>query len=744
MVGSIEQFMNLVMPGSPVTPLFALADPLLGALLAQADGEGIAAWLPALLMRIARVVIGIGLVIFVHELGHFLAAKWCGVKVEKFYVGFDVPLQIGPIKLPRTLGKFRYGETEYGIGTIPLGGYVKMLGQDDDPRKMEEENRRIRQVSASPDSEDEAAEPLTAAKLDPRSYPAKSVWQRMLIISSGVIMNLITGVMFATAAFFYGVPYVPAVVGDVTPGGPAFQAGVEPGGKVISVGGINQDDQLHFTDMATSIVLEGTRNPNQPVPVAIEYPDGVRNFQLTPAEVPEIPGIKRVGISNLRSTFLGKSARSLAIPGSTAANALTPQDAGAAVVSINGQPLPDAGQRDNVAGSLMLERALMGTPDQPIKLGLKRADGSAAEVTLPPQPMLTPGIGFAPGPITALVTGGPAEKAGVLAGDEIIAVDGNALIDAFALPSQLAIRSGSVKLTLRRSVEQTPQQLDLEIPLGPPSRTTSPISESGSMIALDRLGVAFPATAKVSSVAQGQPFQIGDEVKKVAVSWLDGKPSPLLDDKAVAENDAVAAIRQKLEQGWEFGPLDTLAKLVEYYQYFPEGTGMRVTVDRAGQIVEVDTALAKGDAFWQDRGIGLAELERMQVASGLVPAIKLGWESSKRKLGEVFSFLGLLVSGKAGANMVGGPITIFRVADQESSRGVAPLLLFLTMLSMNLAILNFLPIPALDGGHMVFLTAEAVLGRPINEKLQMQLTMIGVIALLSLMAFALFNDIRRL
>ena len=62
---------------------------------------------------------------------------------------------------------------------------------------------------------------------------------------------------------------------------------------------------------------------------------------------------------------------------------------------------------------------------------------------------------------------------------------------------------------------------------------------------------------------------------------------------------------------------------------------------------------------------------------------------------------------------------------------------------MNLAILNFLPIPALDGGHMVFLVAEAVLGRPVNEKLQMQLTMAGVLALLSLMVFAVFNDIQQ-
>lgn len=140
---------------------------------------------PSLLSRIGSqfyiwgsVAAGLGLVIFVHELGHFLAAKLFGVKVEKFYVGFDVPLSIGPIKFPRTLGKFRYGETEYGIGIIPLGGYVKMLGQDDDPRNMEQESQRIRSGNADADSDDDEPAPPSRAELDPRSYPAKSVGQR--------------------------------------------------------------------------------------------------------------------------------------------------------------------------------------------------------------------------------------------------------------------------------------------------------------------------------------------------------------------------------------------------------------------------------------------------------------------------------------------------------------------------------------------------------------------------------------
>ena len=85
---------------------------------------------------ILMVAVGLGFVIFVHELGHFVVAKLCGVKCEKFYLGFD----IAGLKL----WKFRWGETEYGIGILPLGGYVKMLGQEDNPAKLREEMERAK------------------------------------------------------------------------------------------------------------------------------------------------------------------------------------------------------------------------------------------------------------------------------------------------------------------------------------------------------------------------------------------------------------------------------------------------------------------------------------------------------------------------------------------------------------------------------------------------------------------------
>jgi regulator of sigma E protease len=121
--------------------------------------------------------------------------------------------------------------------------------------------------------------------------------------------------------------------------------------------------------------------------------------------------------------------------------------------------------------------------------------------------------------------------------------------------------------------------------------------------------------------------------------------------------------------------------------------------------------------------------------------VALGWREGKRRLGDVFQFLGMIFEGKVKPKYVGGPVRIVQMAGMQAEKGISKQLLFLTLLSMNLAILNFLPIPALDGGHMVFLTYELVRGKKVDEQLEMKLTLAGVLALLALMVFVFANDL---
>lgn len=203
-------------------------------ILATTDGY----WLSwgLMILNILKVVIALGLVIFVHELGHFLVAKWAGVKCEKFYLGFDI--------FGLKLWKHQWGETEYGIGVLPLGGYVKMLGQEDNPSRLREEIERAKaqqtagggDAPANPDAAASLAE-AERALYDPRSYLAQSVPKRMAIISAGVIMNILFAIVTAIAAYGLGVAWVRPEIGDLFPGRAAWRAGLQVGDTIESIKG---------------------------------------------------------------------------------------------------------------------------------------------------------------------------------------------------------------------------------------------------------------------------------------------------------------------------------------------------------------------------------------------------------------------------------------------------------------------------------------------------------------------------
>lgn len=684
-----------------------------------------------------RVALGIGLVIFVHELGHFLAAKTFGVKCEKFYVGFDVPLKIGPIKFPRTLGKFQYGETEYGIGILPLGGYVKMLGQDDDPRKQEEEAKRI-QVG---DGEDQDLAP----KLDPRSYPAKPVWQRMIIISAGVVMNVITGVIFAAIAFGYGVSYNPAIIGAVTPGGPAWHAGIEPGGEVVSVGRLTQD-AMHFREMRLAILTEGLDNVEKPIDISIKYDDGVRDYKLRTAPHPEDADVRMIGISPPNSTTLGTD--HYVSPGTVAASILGPEDAGATVISFDGTKIDES----SIVPGTPLFDYLYKHPDKTIRLGIRRTDGSEHEIELAPQPAKSVGLRYKIGPVLSLVEGGPADKAGVQVNDVITALNGDATIDAFGLPLTLANVESDVTLTLRRGDGDQAETIEVTIPPTSSLQTLAPTSGISGQVGISALGLSYQPLGEVASLsntvssegkkadpANASQLQPGDELKEIKLAWeKDDIPEDLRDER-------YSFLLETLMEGWEFKPATSLSSFHNAIQFLPEGTELHVKAQRPtdGSTVSATIVVGKDDRFLFRRGIGFKPSESIQTAGSFPEAITLGFKEGQRRFFEVVRFLGMLPRGKVKLRHVGGPLEIVNIAKRETEQGISRQLMFLTMLSMNLAILNFLPIPALDGGHMVFLMYELVRGKRADEQIEFKLTLAGVIALLTLMVVVFANDIMR-
>ncbi len=162
---------------------------------------------------IVSFIIILGLLIFVHELGHFLVAKRAGVGVLKFSLGFG-----------RRLFGVRWGETEYLISAIPLGGYVKMVGED--PREVV--------VDATGQAFDTAGQPLDRQK----SFAHKSVWVRMAIVLAGPGANFLLAVLLFWGVFaLVGRPVFPPVAGKPEPDSPAAVAGLRPGDRIEAVMG---------------------------------------------------------------------------------------------------------------------------------------------------------------------------------------------------------------------------------------------------------------------------------------------------------------------------------------------------------------------------------------------------------------------------------------------------------------------------------------------------------------------------
>ncbi|PPK99954.1 RIP metalloprotease RseP [Parapedobacter indicus] len=179
------------------------------------------------LIMIGQVILGLSILVVLHEFGHFLAARAFGIKVEKFYLFFDA----WGIKL----FKFTYKDCEYGIGWLPLGGYVKIAGMIDE----------------SMDTEQLKGEP------QPWEFRSKPAWQRLIVMMGGIIVNIILGMfIFWMLTYKYGETYVDntKLVNGIAPGVIGKKIGLQAGDHITEIDG---QPVLRFDELLSSKVLMG-------------------------------------------------------------------------------------------------------------------------------------------------------------------------------------------------------------------------------------------------------------------------------------------------------------------------------------------------------------------------------------------------------------------------------------------------------------------------------------------------------
>jgi regulator of sigma E protease len=643
------------------------------------------------------VAIGIGLVIFFHELGHFAVAKWCDVFVERFSIGF------GPILWSR-----KYGETEYALSAIPFGGYVKMLGQDDlDPSQLTSEE---------------------LAK-DPRSYMAKPVGQRMAIISAGVTMNVITGVMFYAIAFGYGIEQLPARVGSVLPGFPAWQARLQPGDRLTRIAG---RPTRTFDDINRAIALSsgpidvaGVHADEKPFEVELvpNMADGHRMIGVTPA----------LSLNVLKTKDGNEKAADL---GSPAAEANPGFEQGDRVVGIDGHTVSDFSE---------LQKTLIDNRAKPVVFQVAR-EGSErpVDIRVAPQRFREMGMTMDIGKVTGIVKDSPADKNGIKEGDKIIRLNTRVVgkdIDPLRLPDELAALAGQeVTLEVQREMPQgDPKKVDIRlVPANKPGWVEAPRMADTPMSA-PAIGVAYNVIPTVLSVQPGSPadkagVKNGDRIKSAELLV----PAELTKDrfgKDKIEVDFAADKGSQKSGTWPY--------FVYLTQLTPDFKVKLTFTNKDRDPIELVPAVdPKGDWYLPGmRGLRLMQETIMLKSSGVLDAAMMGITHTKNSIIDLYLTLRNLFTRQLSYENLHGPLGIISVAYSFAQQGIPEVCLFLGILSANLAVLNFLPIPVLDGGHMVFLIWEAVTRKRPSERVQIAATYFGMAFVLCLAILVFYLDI---
>jgi regulator of sigma E protease len=654
--------------------------------------------------NVFKVAFGLGFVIFIHELGHFLLAKWNGVKVEKFSIGF------GP-----TVFGFRRGETEYVLAAIPLGGFVKMLGEG-----LEEE---------------------ASKSTDPRAFTNKTVGARMAIISAGVIMNVILGLGCFVYAYGQGMDELPAIVGAVEAASPAYQAGLRPGDEIVAVDGRGD---LSFESMTLKVRLS---SEGQVLHFDLKRPDrdGPIRMDIQPRREPG-SDLPTIGVRNSRSLDVGLfdppdgMKEPPAYPKTEVVEGPRPVDTVVAIGPPGEAPTPvaDLWHYDRVADRFLkqplthvIERR-EGPPDAPGKV-LNRF-----ELTLPPVNFVDFGFRLAIEPITAIQKDSPADRAGFRKGDRIVKVDGKDF-DPMRLPSDCYDKAGK---TLTFEVER---------PAADGSRTghaitvipddtppwTEPVS-ANEALEVPGLGLCYPVSTHIVAVAPDSPAAKAGLKPGDVINSLTFPPrKPIEPPTGKAKKAAGSTPRSET---LTFDDAATSWVMAFWVLQASAAEPVSLVVNKASKPIEIR---AQADPTWfsPTRGLVFMPLVRKLPPQNISSALRRGWDDTMENILSIYAMFRSLAQGRVGPGGVAGPLRIAQVAYDYARFDLTELIRFLGILSINLAVINFLPIPPLDGGQMLFLAAEKIRGRPLPESALSAGILVGIFLVICLMIFVTYQDI---
>jgi regulator of sigma E protease len=717
--------------------------------------------------------LGFGFVIFIHELGHFLFAKWAGVKVERFSIGF------GPVILRKNIG-----ETEYAISLLPLGGYVKMLGQEDVPTEGAAETRT-----------------------DPRSYLAKSPWWQAAILLGGVLFNLISSYAILLGIAWHGkqiaVPIVGAVTAEVsdergrTEPSPAVRLGLKQGDRILT---INGEPVREFEDLQMAVITSSK------APLAMTVERRTAEGGLTTLRLPpEGPGVAPTpDFDQGRLTFGVDPIAGRRIDGVASLAGDPPADSprpGERLTAIAGVPLPP-----DISGQ-QIQDLLMPYAGGTVELGLEGETPRTVSVHYGgPGDLVALAFGF-PVRINRLTTGSAAEKAGLKPGDVILAVDGKEVAGTIRFMAltraamnadrefSLRVLRGSEELTftlrggdlngqrlvgariesvsgwlpaLPKAFDDQPSPLAIAgLKPGDAIIGQSPLPQTGGK-GLPKLELAVVSGGERSVVPLSAEDVLSAKREKRAsrlakLLGMGGEPSLLsqvlgMRVLAIGDGNLKLASRDGVESSVFTQKLSEAGRATLAAGLKPDDwiTGLVPLAD-GGSGFEVMRGAGKTARSLvveaRDPGL-LIVLERLEMRTyqlkdwteAFTIANGAAYTMVVKTLQIIPKFFQSTESGGLDPNKsLSGPIGIFRMLKGTAEQfGFVKYLEFMALIGLNLFLINLLPIPVTDGGQLVFLAIETAIGRPLPVRARNVVMYIGLAMVLTLMLYVVGLDLMRL
>jgi len=690
------------------------------------------------------VCIGFGLIVFVHELGHFLAARWAGIRVLAFAIGFGPALfsyrkgmglraGSGEKEYIERLKREREGlsprsplevsPTEYRFNILPLGGYVKMLGQED----------------VNPNAVSDA----------PDSYQMCKPAKRMVVISAGVIMNLITAALLFIGVFMVGLPVEPAKVGYAVPGSPAAttvalnaaeagvsEAGLRPGDEVVSINGRVPNS---FSDLTLETAMS---RPNEELRVTVRRPGVSRplTFALKP-EAGKLTGLLEIGIGPSFSTRLmeakeselegwNKRNKSLGIEG------LSP---GATLVRVGERKARDGNE---------IGEAVRRSGGKPVEAEFRNPDGSTVVLALNPVPEFEVDVLPRKGntltvvehllglmPVLKVDQASPdAEKQGLRSGD-VFARVGDV---EFPSPSQgirtiNANKGKTIPVVLLRQTEEGRKVVSLDVKVnrkGQIGFLAGDVGGDEALVALPFGELRRPREDKAyEPAAAGVIVSPGTRIvgmNDLGVKDFATLRLALLDVTKNATDGATVNLRVQRPSNGQPPAADAP---VETFQW---------TLKQA----DIGRLRALG---WESPYLLPFEPEQAKrKAATPGEAIQMGLAETRRVMLTTYVTFARLAQGTVKVEHLKGPVGIAHLGTLVASKGMITLLFFMALISINLAVINFLPLPIVDGGQFLFLIYEQVRGKPVPIGFQNVVTMAGLVLIAGMFLIVTFNDISNL